>query len=128
MLVPRPGSRWQLDAAAFRSAAARDWPGAELSAEIVMGSGNTGVMLSTPVGDGRPLSCTLSVEPDGDGSFSIQSGTGIEAAAMFAWFRAWLGPGQPAGILTTSGDGTTAEVPAGAGAGDVLAIIDSLRP
>ena len=129
MMIPSPGTRWDLDAVAFHDAARRDWPDAELSEPIAAGNGNTEVMISTlPANGGRPLSCILSVEPDKDGSFSIQSGTGPEAAAMFAWFRNWLGPQQATSILNASGGVTLVEIPSGATAQDIAQVVDSLSP
>jgi hypothetical protein len=128
MLMPRPDSRWHLDAGDFVDAARSRWPEAQISDPIVRGGGEIMVMLSTEPGVGsRPLSATLSVDPDKDGYFSIQSGTSPEAAEMFAWVRDWLGPQQPSSILTTAGDGSLAEVPSGTTGPDVLRIIESLQ-
>ena len=127
MMVPTPGTRWDLDATSFHDAARRDWPEAGLSEPVAMGNGNTEVMINTtPPGEGRALSASLSVQPDKDGSFSIRSGTSPEAAEMFAWFRDWLGPQQTASILNSSRGLPLIEIPSGATARDILQVVQSL--
>lgn len=127
MMVPAPGTRWELEAGAFREAARLAWPDAELSEPYAAGNGNTEVMISTrPPGGGRPLSAGLSVEPDQDGSFSVQAGTGPEAAEMFAWFRAWIGPEYSVVILNGSVGAPLIEVPSGATAPEIRQTIQSL--
>ena len=127
IFLPSPGSGWQVDAAEFQAAAGRSWPTAEISAPIATGNGTTEVMISTPP-DAGFLSAILTVDESSSGYFSIQSGTGPEAAAMFAWFREWLGAEQQVSAVNTSGDGSLVEVPAGASPAQIADAIDSLGP
>ena len=127
MMIPSIGSRWDLDAASFHDAARNDWPEAELSEPVAAGNGNTVVMISTSPGHaGRPLSAILQVQPDKDGSFNVQAGSGPEAAGMFAWFRTWLGPHQTAAILNAERANPIIDVPSGATPQEILPVLQSL--
>jgi hypothetical protein len=127
MLLPPPGAQWTVDLADFAATATGRWPGAHIG-ESREANGYATVWIQTATGADPMLDCALAVEENGDGSFSVRSGSTLPAAAMFAWVREWLGPTNSCVILNTGTGFRLAEVPYGVDTNQLLAIIESVAP
>jgi hypothetical protein len=127
MLFPRPETTWTADPARFADAARERWPDAVVGEAEEPGSRKMVGIQAMPAG-GPGLDGQFVIGPDGNGSFSMRTGTNRPTIEMLTWVRDWLGPENEVVVLDTGTGFRMAEVPYGADVDEVLAIVRSVEP
>jgi hypothetical protein len=126
MMFNSPGTVWTVTGAQFMAAARQHWSDALIADDPYAGGYHlVGVQFIVPGGMG--VDAQFAVRGDGDGYFSIRSGTHLAAAEMFAWVRDLLGPENECSIVETA-TGTITAVPYGTSPGGLLDIIATVSP